>query len=101
MNMKKILALAVVAMALVACGRPAQTSFSGEVQTLKSPDGNLTLSVGLTADGTPAYSLDFGDRAVVLPISEASREIGLGKGVGGIVFTPTGDVWRFQHAVAA
>ena len=38
------------------------------------------------------------DRAVVLPISEASREIGLGKGVSGISFTPTGDVWRFQHA---
>ncbi|MBQ4364753.1 MAG: peptide ABC transporter substrate-binding protein [Clostridia bacterium] len=41
------------------------------------------------------------DHAVVLPISEASKEIGLGKGVSGVAFTPTGDVWRFQHAVAA
>ncbi len=41
------------------------------------------------------------DHAVVLPISEAGREIGLGKGVSGVAFTPTGDVWRFQHAICA
>jgi oligopeptide transport system substrate-binding protein len=41
------------------------------------------------------------DHAVVLPISEASKTIGLGKGVAGVAFTPTGDVWRFQHATAA
>ncbi len=68
MNMKKIFGVAAIVLALVSCGKkPAQTAFSGEVQTLMSPDGNLTLRVGLTADGTPAYSLSFGDRAVVLP----------------------------------
>ena len=41
------------------------------------------------------------DHAVVLPISEASKELGLGKGVSGVAFTPTGDVWRFQHAICA
>ena len=39
------------------------------------------------------------EQAVVIPISEASKEIGLGKGVSGVSFTPTGDVMRFQHAV--
>ena len=68
MNMKKILGIAAIALAFASCGnQQVQTAFSGEVQTLKSPDGNLTLCVGLTADGTPAYSLDFGGRAVVLP----------------------------------
>ena len=39
------------------------------------------------------------EQAVVIPISEASKEIGLGKGVSGVSFTPTGDVLRFRHAV--
>ena len=39
------------------------------------------------------------EQAVVIPICEASREIGLGKGVSGVSFTPTGDVLRFKHAV--
>ena len=41
------------------------------------------------------------EQAIVLPICEASKSIGLGKGVTGVSFTPTGDVLRFQHAVCA
>ncbi len=41
------------------------------------------------------------DQAIVLPICEAEKAIGLGKGVSGIAFTPTGDVLRYQHAVCA
>lgn len=52
----------------------------------------------LTVRAAESYLIE---HAVVLPISEASREIGLGKGVSGVAFTPTGDVWRFQHAIAA
>lgn len=39
------------------------------------------------------------EQAVVIPICEASKEIGLGKGVDGVSFTPTGDVLRFKHTV--
>lgn len=39
------------------------------------------------------------EQAVVIPICEASKEIGLGKGVSGVSFTPTGDVLRFKHTV--
>ena len=41
------------------------------------------------------------EQAIVLPICEADKYIGLGRGVSGISFTPTGDVLRFQHAVCA
>ena len=39
------------------------------------------------------------EQAVVIPICEASMEIGLGKGVSGVSFTPTGDVLRLKHTV--
>ena len=38
-----------------------------EGETLKSPDGQLTLTFGLSAKGEPMYSLDYGKTAVVLP----------------------------------
>ena len=41
------------------------------------------------------------EQAIILPICEATKSIGLGRGVSGISFTPTGDVMRFQHAVCA
>ena len=40
---------------------------SGEVKTLQSPDGKLSLTVGLTAEGTPVYMLDREGTAVVMP----------------------------------
>ena len=41
------------------------------------------------------------EQAIILPICEASLSVGLGKGVSGVSFTPTGDVLRYQHAVCS
>ena len=38
-----------------------------EGETLQSPDGQLTLTFGLSEKGEPMYSLDYGKTAVVLP----------------------------------
>ena len=38
-----------------------------DVQTLSSPDGNLTVTVGLSAQGTPVYALDRNGTAVIKP----------------------------------
>ena len=46
------------------------TKPSGEVtdvQTLKSPDGNMEMTFHLTAEGTPQYTLSYGDQQVILP----------------------------------
>lgn len=36
-------------------------------ETLHSPDGKLTLDFELTADGTPEYSLKYGDKTAIAP----------------------------------
>ena len=38
-----------------------------DVQTLKSPDGNMEMTFQLTAEGTPQYALSYGDEKVILP----------------------------------
>ena len=38
-----------------------------DVQTLKSPDGNVEMTFQLTAEGTPQYALSYGDEKVILP----------------------------------
>ena len=68
MKIRHLLAILVLSAAASCTGGPKEQQLS-QVQTLKSPDGNLTLSFGLTKDGTPTYSLDFGDKPVVLPSS--------------------------------
>ena len=40
-----------------------------DVQVLESPDGNMVMTFGLSADGTPAYSLSLGGKDIVLPSS--------------------------------
>jgi hypothetical protein len=65
----KRLALTFLLVAAASCAWGPKEQQLSEIQTLKSPDGNLTLSFGLTKDGTPTYSLDFGDKPVVLPSS--------------------------------
>jgi len=67
-QMKKIIALSLAILAICAC-TPKQNASTElqNVQTLQSPDGNLTMSFGLDGNGTPTYSLRFGDKDVVLP----------------------------------
>ena len=42
-------------------------SLSAGAETLKSPDGRLTLDFSLTGSGTPEYSLKYGDLTAVAP----------------------------------
>ena len=38
-----------------------------DVRTLLSPDGNMQMTFQLAADGTPQYSLSYGEKKVILP----------------------------------
>ncbi|MCQ2147005.1 MAG: glycoside hydrolase family 97 protein [Bacteroidales bacterium] len=38
-----------------------------DAKVMTSPDGNLSMSFGLTPEGTPVYSLKFADKDVILP----------------------------------
>ncbi len=65
--MKRIL-LAVSAIVLLAgCASQQPAGEVTDVQTLKSPDGNMEMTFHLTAEGTPQYTLNYGDRKVILP----------------------------------
>ncbi len=46
---------------------PAKTTALSNVQTLQSPDGQLTMTFGLTSDGTPMYSLTYKGVEVIRP----------------------------------
>ncbi len=66
--MKKVLsALAALAMIAGCCNKPAGEVT--DVQVLKSPGGNMEMTFHLTAEGTPQYTLNYGDQKVVLPSS--------------------------------
>ena len=66
-NMKRILsALSSIAL-LAACTATQPAGEVTDVQTLKSPDGNMEMTFQLTADGTPQYALNYGDQKVILP----------------------------------
>lgn len=64
--MRKFMIFGVLAVLLTACAAPAPATLS-DVVTLCSPDGGLELTFGLSADGTPMYSLSKGETPVVLP----------------------------------
>ena len=65
--MKRILsALSSIAL-LVACTTLQPAGEVTDVQTLKSPDGNMEMTFQLTAAGTPQYALNYGDQKVILP----------------------------------
>ena len=61
------------ALALTGCSGPKQApaaagiAFAGETLELTSPDNNVKVTFGLTADSVPAYQLTFGDKVVVKP----------------------------------
>ena len=63
--MKKTL-LAIMSAALLAACAPKQGPVT-DVQTLASPSGNMELTFHLTAEGTPQYTLNYGDQKVILP----------------------------------
>ena len=50
------------------CGGPGQNAVSlSDVSVLKSPDGNLSMKFGIAPDGSPMYSLNYGETAVIRP----------------------------------
>ena len=63
--MKKIFSAIIVVALAVACA-PKQGPVT-DVQTLKSPDGNMEMTFHLTDEGTPQYALTYGDQQVILP----------------------------------
>ncbi len=64
--MKRILTAISTIVLLAACSIQ-QAGEVTDLQTLKSPDGNMEMTFHLTAEGTPQYTLNYGDRKVVLP----------------------------------
>ena len=64
--MKKTLVFLLAGL-LMACTTARNVVPSGEVKTLQSPDAKLTLTVGLTAEGTPVYALEREGAAVIKP----------------------------------
>ena len=67
MNIKSLIAATSALVLLCSCGGGASRPDTLEGETLASPDGHLSLTVGLSADGTPMYSLDRDSEKVVLP----------------------------------
>ena len=63
--MKKILVL--VMTLAYAAGLLAQEAARTEVETLSSPDGNLSLKFTVSEKGEPCYWLDYKDRSAILP----------------------------------
>ena len=57
---------------LAAC--TAKQASVTDVQTLKSPSGNMEMTFQLSAEGTPQYALNYGDQKVILP-SELGYEL--------------------------
>ncbi len=64
--MNKILSFFAAAAIVAGCA----TKPAGEVtdvQVLQSPDGNMEMTFHLTAEGTPQYTLNYGEQKVILP----------------------------------
>lgn len=61
--------LIAVSAAVLAAGCTAQNhpGPATDVRTLLSPDGNMQMTFQLAADGTPQYSLSYGEKKVILP----------------------------------
>ncbi len=63
--MNRILSIISTVILLAACtSQPVKVT---DIQTLTSPDGTLEMTFHLTEDGTPQYTLNYGDQKVILP----------------------------------
>lgn len=66
--MKKILSAISAVILLAGCAaKPADEGKVTDVQTLQSPSGNMEMTFHLTEEGTPQYTLNYGDQKVILP----------------------------------
>ena len=65
--MKKILSALSTLALFAACTATQPAGEVTDVQTLKSPDGNMEMTFQLTVEGTPQYALSYGDQKVILP----------------------------------
>ena len=65
--MHKFIVLSALAVLLAACATPSSPSLPADAASLRSPDGNLELTFGLAADGSPLYALSRKGEAVILP----------------------------------
>lgn len=68
--MKKTIALAAATAVtiLAACTQKTASPQTGEhIQSIQSPDGQLSMSFLMTEDGAPQYSLKYGEKDVILP----------------------------------
>ena len=65
--MKKILSAISTLALFAACTATQPAGEVTDVQTLKSPDGNMEMTFQLTVEGTPQYALSYGDQKVILP----------------------------------
>ena len=65
--MKRILSSIASIALLAACTATQPAGEVTDVQTLKSPDGNMEMTFQLTAEGTPQYALNYDDQKVILP----------------------------------
>lgn len=65
--MKKVFIAMSAAILAAGCTAQKHAGPATDVQTLMSPGGNMQMTFQLAADGTPQYSLDYGDRKVILP----------------------------------
>ncbi len=72
MNRTKTLFAALAAGILLLAGCSGGSDYSSvpsDAQVLLSPDGNLSASFWVKADGTPMYALNYGEREVIRPSS--------------------------------
>ena len=65
--MKRIISAISAIALLAACTANQPAGEVTDVQTLKSPDGNMEMTFHLTEEGTPQYALTYGDQQVILP----------------------------------
>lgn len=62
--MKQNILLAMLCVLTIGCSGESESVVK---ETMKSPDGNLTMSFLMAQDGTPQYALDYKGKPVILP----------------------------------
>lgn len=93
--MKKALLILSATLLLFSCKTTQQGPVT-DVQTLKSPSGNMEMTFHLTADGTPQYALKYEDKEVILPSNLGYELRGVLKAQK-IVFNPDGSISKVDR----